>query len=125
MADRRKQGRRIAARRQQLEQFIEQAIEALDALDGDPDLEAEEDCCSAHDDDPEIQLRASTAEIGSEDDCEDSDDDCGPSEDEPLFPERGWAPWGPGRWGRVNTPCVAGLTANTRGGFVFKGERRK
>lgn len=94
MADRRKRGRGIAARRQQLEQLIEQAIEALDALDGDPDLEPEEDRCEAHDDDPAIELRGRSWEIGSEDDCEDSDEDCGPAEDEPNFSERGWTPWG-------------------------------
>lgn len=125
MADRRKQGRRVAARRQQLEQLIERAIQALDALDGDPDLEAEEDRCEAHDDDPAIDLPSAPWAIGCEDDHEDSEDGHGSAEDEPLFSDRGWEPWGPGRWGRVNAPCAAALTAGTRGGFVFKGGQRK
>lgn len=113
------------ARRQQLEQLIEQAIEALDALDGDADLEPEEDRCEAHDDDPAIDLPGAPWAIGSEDDQEESEEDHGAAEDEPLFPHRGWEPWGPGRWGRVNPRCAAVLTDGTRGGFVFKGGQRK
>lgn len=74
MADRRKRaaGRRsIATRRKALEHLIEQAIEALNALDGDCDLEAEVDRCEAHDDDPQIALGGRAMwNIGSEDDCE-------------------------------------------------------
>lgn len=57
------------ARRQAIEALIEQAIEALDAMDGDPDLEEEQDCCAAADDD--LRFRWSDGATGSDDDHED------------------------------------------------------
>lgn len=40
----------LASPRAQIEAAIESLIAHLDAMDGDPDLEPEVDCCSAHDD---------------------------------------------------------------------------
>lgn len=42
----------LAEDREQIENIIEGLISLLDAVDGDPDLEAEEDKCAADDDDP-------------------------------------------------------------------------
>lgn len=50
-------------------------IERLDDLAGDPDLEAEEDCCDAGDDDPSAFPDAGDgASIGDAEDAEDSYD---------------------------------------------------
>jgi hypothetical protein len=40
----------LASPRAEIEAAIETLVECLDAMDGDPDLEPEVDCCSAHDD---------------------------------------------------------------------------
>src|SRR3546814_14710174 len=52
---------------------IERLIALLDRLDGDPDLELEEDCCEAHDDGPRPWFFAD-AGPGDPDDAEDSPD---------------------------------------------------
>ena len=56
-------------------------IDFLDLLDGDCDLEPEEDRCAAHDDDPRYRHVASLSEIGDADDAE-PEEDLGASEDE-------------------------------------------
>lgn len=71
-------------RRAAIEALIERAIEALDALDGDPDLEPEhEGRCEAHDDD--LAYRWSAGGMGDDTDNEPDDDDMGAA-DEPNFP---------------------------------------
>lgn len=42
--------------RETIEAIIEAALTELDAREGDPDLEPEEDRCATHDDDPKAQL---------------------------------------------------------------------
>lgn len=53
--------RRVRAAVEALLEQAERLIAALDALDGDCDLEPEEDCCDARDDDPARGDRASGA----------------------------------------------------------------
>lgn len=68
-------------RRVAIEALIEQAIEALDALDGDTDLEPDsDDCCEAHDDD--MGYRCAANGIGDDTDAEPDDEDLGAQEDE-------------------------------------------
>lgn len=55
-----------AALRARLEATIEHAIDALNKLDGDPDLEAEEDCCAAE----EIHPGPFLPGLSDHEDCE-------------------------------------------------------
>lgn len=120
----RRAGHQHLAQRAAVEALIEQAIAALDAMDGDPDLEPEVDRCPAHDDDPQHQASASSCTIGSEEDAEPDDEDLGAAEDEPHFPHRGWRPSGPDAWGSVNRPCADALTRAKRGGIPTSRGRR-
>ena len=120
----RRAGRHGLAQRAALEALIERAIAALDALDGDPDLEdGDEDRCPAHDDDPAWWAGHGHG-IGSEDDAEPDNEDLGASEDEPDFPHRGWRPWRPDAWGSINRPCADALAGAKPGGLpTFRGRR--
>src|SRR5690606_4094015 len=59
-----------------LNRLVERAIDHLDELDGDPDLEAEEDCCEAADDEvragvaPAYRWYQQIERVGDDDDAE-------------------------------------------------------
>ncbi|TCH97633.1 hypothetical protein EJV46_16065 [Roseococcus sp. SYP-B2431] len=79
-------------RREAIEALIDRAIAALDVLDGDCDLEEEQDCCEAADDDLSrfpCRQRQNDHGAGTLEDAEPDEDDLGANEDE--FPSRSLA----------------------------------
>lgn len=102
---------RPPSRRQLLEQAIEQAIDELNALDGDADLEEDnEDRCEARDDDMAFVLYSDF--IGDADDSEpngDEHDGTGGEDDPDFHGIKHWSRWTSNPWGAVNPPLAQAL----------------
>ncbi|MFY8093043.1 MAG: hypothetical protein ACOVN0_06135 [Niveispirillum sp.] len=78
--------------RQDVEGAVEVLIAHLDALDGDPDMEADEDCCEAHDDigtgSAQSRLLGNDFCPGSDEDAEEDNQDCCAAGDDCGVPRR-------------------------------------
>ncbi|MBP7339088.1 hypothetical protein [Niveispirillum sp.] len=81
--------------RSDVEVAVEALIAHLDAIDGDPDLEPEVDCCDGHDDIGTAsglsRLLANDFCPGSDEDAEQDNEDCCPAGDDCGVP-RGYRP---------------------------------